>query len=127
MYREGVRGPVWLCALEIFKSAKFPHVILAADALFISAAADRKMSGAGNKASGKRPGQSRRPKQQQQPSHAGQSAPGGAPASSEAAGSSTTDELELWIVRHGQTEANHAAIIQGQSESPLSALGKSSL
>jgi phosphohistidine phosphatase SixA len=32
-------------------------------------------------------------------------------------------ELELWIVRHGETEANRAGIVQGQSESPLSPLG----
>jgi broad specificity phosphatase PhoE len=32
-------------------------------------------------------------------------------------------ELEVWIVRHGETEANRAGIIQGQSESPLSELG----
>ena len=34
-------------------------------------------------------------------------------------------ELELWIVRHGETDANRAGIIQGQSESSLSELGAS--
>ena len=33
--------------------------------------------------------------------------------------------MELWIVRHGETLANRAGIIQGQSESPLSELGAS--
>ncbi len=31
--------------------------------------------------------------------------------------------LRLWIVRHGETEANQKQYIQGQSESPLTAMG----
>jgi broad specificity phosphatase PhoE len=34
-------------------------------------------------------------------------------------------ELELWIVRHGETDWNQRGIIQGQSESTLSELGAS--
>ena len=35
------------------------------------------------------------------------------------------DDLEITIVRHGETDANRAGIIQGQSESSLSPLGRS--
>ena len=42
-----------------------------------------------------------------------------------AAGVSCRPAMELWIVRHGETLANRAGIIQGQSESPLSELGAS--